>query len=64
MKEKKFLTPNLEKKLVAGSPQQIQSPECLVKEKILKIFKPQIWSDQKKLVNRPLSQEFRVQSAL
>ena len=32
------MTPNLEKKLVAGPPQQIQSPECSVKEKILKIF--------------------------
>ena len=31
------------------TPLQIQSPECLVKEKILKIYWPQVWNDQKKV---------------
>ena len=43
-------------------PKNIQSPECSVKEKILKNFWPQIWHDQKMLMIRhtPTQKKFRV----
>ena len=47
---KKFLTSNLvwpKTKLVQSPLWKIQSPECLVNEKILKNFWPKIWHDPK-----------------
>ena len=67
----KFLTSNLAwpknvDDQIHSHPKKIQSPECSVKEKILKTFWPQIWCVQKKMVPRhpSPSKKFRVQNTL